>query len=118
MKINNHQELLHKKNILKEAILIQEDQLKNSSFVNVFKRFKKINKKRLGNSHVKAKKVNSRIEQGVDLALTALSSQLLKGKNIGMFPKLAIGAGILFAGKIIAEKIDQYISKENVKSIE
>ncbi|APD07690.1 hypothetical protein UJ101_02189 [Flavobacteriaceae bacterium UJ101] len=120
MKIKNHQELLRKKKLLKEAILIQENQIKDNAFTNTFSRFKgyNANRKLLSIGSDNHGKVNPKIEQGVDLALTTLSSQLLKGRNLGAFPKLAIGIGILVTGKLIAGKIDQYVSKKNTKSIE
>ncbi|MFV0531809.1 MAG: hypothetical protein ACK5MD_10295 [Flavobacteriales bacterium] len=112
MKIKNYQELLRKKKLLREAIQIQEDQIKDNAFSNIFSRFKNfsINKNLLGFTSAKT---NPKIEQGVDLALTALSSQLLKRKNLGAFPKLAIGIGILIAGKVIAGKISEYTNKKN-----
>lgn len=111
MKIRNHQELLHKKNILKEAISIQEEQIKDNIFTNTVSRFKNYsNKKKLLN--FSSKSTNPRIEQGVNLALTTLSTQLLKKKKLGMFPKLAVGVGILIAGKIISDKISEYTHKK------
>ncbi len=122
MKIKNYQELLRKKKILKEALQLQEGQIKDSAFSHVLSRLKKGNKsgkKLLGFGFFSNKgEVNPKIEQGVDLALTALSSQLLKGKNLGMVPKLALGIGILITGKIIAGKISQYTNKEGQKLIE
>lgn len=116
MKIKNHQELLHKKRILKEAILIQEDQLKDNIFTNTFSRFKNYSSNRtLLGLNADSDKINPRIEQGVNLALATLSSQLLKGKKIGTVSKVAIGIGVLVAGKLIAGKLNQYTSKKSIE---
>ncbi len=114
MKIRNHQELLYKKRILKDAIAIQEDQIKDNIFTSTFSRFKNYNsKKKLLNFNSKNTQSNPRIEQGINLALTTLSTQLLKKKKLGIFPKLAIGVGVLLAGKIISDKISQYVDSND-----
>ncbi len=122
MKIKNYQELLHKKKILKEALQLQEGQIKDSTLSYVLSRLKKGNdlSEKLLSFNFSSNKgeVNPKVEQGVDLALTALCSQLLKGKNLGVFPKLALGVGILITGKFIAGKISQYTNKEDQKLIE
>ncbi len=105
MIIKNHKELLEKKDIIKQAIKIQEDQIKNNSLTKIISKIG--NKKKLKNSSS-----NPKIEQGVNLALSTLSTQLLKDKNIGAFPKLALGIGLIFTGKFIATKISYYTSKK------
>ncbi len=114
MKIKTHQELLYKKRILKDAIAIQEDQIKDNIFTSTFYQFKDYNsKKKLLNFNSKNTKSNPKIEQGINLALTTLSTQLLKKKKLGIFPKLAIGVGVLLAGKIISDKISQYVDSND-----
>lgn len=105
--LRNYKDLLKQKESLKSILTIQEEQLQDNVVTKSINKVKEFTQKSPRFTNSLAVSNNPIVENGVELALSAIATRFFKKKNMGIATKIAVGVGVIVLAKIIANKISE-----------